>query len=307
MSYKAGYVGLFGMPNVGKSSFFNYLVGENISIVSAKPQTTRHRRTGIISIETAEQGKGQAIIIDAPGFLAESYIDKKNKLMSFIAEEAMSVASDVDAYLLLMEINELPRNEVREFLFFLKSKKRPLALVITKSDLKAEQAVLEFIEELKQDKIEAFFVSVKGEKGPDWNRLMNFMLSSLPESPGPLHEEDQFTTDSMRDIAAEMIREQCFLKLEKEIPYGIGVRIDSFKEDLRIPRIEATIIVDKENHKPIVIGKGGSMLKEIGSEARKNIERIYGQKIFLALHVSPKEHWTSKERMVKELGYDRKS
>lgn len=307
MSYKAGYVGLFGMPNVGKSSFFNYLIGEDISIVSAKPQTTRHRRTGIIPLETDQNGKGQAIIVDAPGFLADKYLDKKNKLMSFIAEEALAVASDVDAYLLLMEINEPPRDEVREFLATLRKKQKPLAIVVTKSDLKAHQTVLEFIEELKQEKIEAFFISVKGQKGPDWNRMLNFMLESLPESPGPLHEEDQFTTDSMRDIAAEMIREQCFLKLEQEIPYGIGVRIDSFKEDLRIPRVEATIVVDKENHKAIVIGKGGAMLKMIGTEARKNIERIYGQKIFLSLHVSPKEQWTSQERMVKELGYDRKS
>ncbi|MBY0314668.1 MAG: GTPase Era [Bdellovibrionales bacterium] len=306
MAFKAGYVGLFGMPNVGKSSFFNYLVGENLSIVSAKPQTTRTRRTGIIALDT-DQGKGQALIVDAPGFLNEKRVDKKNKLMSFIADEALAVASDVEAFLLLIEINEIPKDEVKTFLEFLKKKKRPLGVVITKSDLKAEQKVLEFIEELKAENIPSFFVSVKGVKGPDWNRMMSFIHEALPESPGPLYDEEQYTTDTLRDIAAEMIREQCFLRLEKEIPYGIGVRIDSFKEDLKVPRIEASIIVEKSNHKAIVIGKGGAMLKEIGSEARKRIEKIYGQKIFLSLHVTPKEQWTTKERMVKELGYDRKS
>lgn len=306
MAFKAGYVGLFGMPNVGKSSFFNYLVGEDLSIVSAKPQTTRTRRTGIIALDT-DKGKGQALIVDAPGFLNEKRVDKKNKLMSFIADEALAVASDVEAFLLLIEINEAPKDEVKTFLEFLKKKKLPLGVVITKSDLKAEQKVLEFIEELKAENIPSFFVSVKGVRGPDWNRMMTFIHDALPESPGPLYDEEQYTTDSLRDIAAELIREQCFLRLEKEIPYGIGVRIDSFKEDLKVPRIEASIIVEKANHKAIVIGKGGAMLKEIGSEARKRIEKIYGQKIFLSLHVTPKEQWTTKDRMVKELGYDRKS
>lgn len=294
MSYRAGFVGIIGLPNAGKSSFLNSLLNEHLCIVSRKPQATRRRVQGVISGEDY-----QIVFVDSPGFLKKG----KNALTEFISDEAKKIIDDVDVLLLLIPADLDSLREMEPLLEIVESSKKPVLFCMSKSDLKKTKVVESLLFRLSEKGLRGFPSSIKKNKEEDKQKILAQIAGVLPECNEPLYDTELYTTEKMRDIAGEMIREQCFELLEKELPFGIGVVVDSFKEDEKILRIEASIIVEKDNHKGIVIGKGGSLLKKIGEQSRKKIEQMLGQKIYLGLHVSHKPNWTDQKRMMKELGY----
>ncbi len=294
MSYKAGFVGIIGLPNAGKSSLLNLLLNEHLCIVSRKPQATRKRIHGVISHKDY-----QIVFVDSPGFLKKG----KNSMTEFIAEEARKVIDDVDVLLLMVPADLESKREMEPLLQVIEGAKKPVLFCMSKSDLKKSKATEELLFTLSDKGYMGFPASIKKKSQEDKDKILSQIAQALPDCDAPLYDEELYTTEKMRDIAGELIREQCFELLEQEIPFGIGVVVESFKDEENIIRIDASIIVEKENHKGIVIGKGGSVLKKIGEQARKKIELMLGQKIYLGLHVSHKPNWTDQKRMMKELGY----
>lgn len=293
--FKAGYVGLIGLPNAGKSSFLNDLLGEHVAIVSHKPQATRKRVTGLITDK-----RGQIVFADSPGFLKKG----KNPMSNYIAEEARQVIKDVDAVLLLVPCDDVSSASLIPLIELIEAEKKPWACCITKRDLREKDTLVNFITFLMGKNIPIFNYSTRDQKRCEKAGLITCLQDLLPESPGPLFDPELYTTERVRDIASEMVRERCFELLKEEIPFGVGIMINKYVEEENIIRIDATIMVEKESHKGIVIGMGGSMLKKIGQQAREKIEKITGEKVYLGLHVSHKQNWTRQERMMKELGYD---
>lgn len=294
MSYKAGFVGIIGLPNAGKSSLLNHLLNEHLCIVSRKPQATRRRVQGVISTE-----QFQIVFVDSPGFLKKG----KNALTSFIADEALKIIDDVDVLLLIVPADLESTREMEPLLELVEASSKPVLFCMSKSDLKKSKATEEILFRLSGKGFMGFPSSIKKTKEEDKQKIIAQIGAVLPDSAEPLFDQELYTTEKMRDIAAELIREECFESLEQEIPFGIGVVVESFKEEDKIIKIEASIIVEKENHKGIVIGKGASLIKKIGEQSRKKIEQMLGQKIYLGLHVSHKPNWTDQKRIMKELGY----
>jgi GTP-binding protein Era len=298
MAYRAGFVGLVGLPNAGKSSFLNFLLNEHLCIVSSKPQATRRRVQGVVTGEDY-----QIVFVDSPGYLSKSM----NAMTEYIAGEARQVMDDVDAIVLLIPSDlESPR-EMEKLIESVKASGKPFLYCMSKADKKKSKTVDQILFNLSGSPGDkghlGFPLSIKKTKREQLKEILKKVSELLPEAEGPMYDQDLYTTERSRDIAAEMIREQCFELLDKELPYGLGVLVQSFKEEEKIVRIEASIIVEREGHKGIVIGKGGAMLKKIGEGARKKIEKMLDQKIYLGLHVSHKADWTHKKHMMKDMGY----
>lgn len=297
MSYKAGFLGLIGQPNAGKSTLMNFLVDEKVSIVSAKPQTTRRRILGIWSTD-----KGQIIFVDAPGLIRAD-----EGLNGFLAQEAKEVIGSSDALLAVLSVDEERPEDAEKVIEMVSKSGKPWVAVITKTDIEEKAHRVMILRKMVEDAGgKAFSVSVKDSKDDQEERealLIEFM-ELLPESPAPLYDTELYTNENVREMASEIIRERCFDALHHEVPYSIAVRIVKFEEDAKpVPKIFAEIVVGKESHKAMVIGKGAAMIKQIGMEARKEIEKLMGEKIFLDLNVASKPEWFSNKRMMKELGY----
>lgn len=295
MGYKSGFLGLIGQPNAGKSSLVNYLVDEKVSIVSKKPQTTRRRVLGLWSSD-----QGQIVFVDAPGL-----IEADKGLNGFLALEAKEVIESSDALLAVVSVDEKGKEDAEKVIEMVAASGKPWIGIITKTDLveKAHRVLIlkDFIE---KKGAKAFQISIKNEDEEDREALLLECLELLPESPQPLYDSELFTTESVRDLAAEIIREKCFEFLEYEVPYNVAVRISNFMEDAKpCPKIYADILVSRENYKPIVIGKDGQTLKKIGMQARAEIEALMDQKIYLELKVQLREDWYTNKRLMKELGY----
>jgi len=290
--FRAGFVAFIGVPNAGKSTLLNAILQEKVSIVSAKPQTTRQRITGILSLDHA-----QVIFVDAPGTLKST-----SGLNRFLQEEVEDVIKSVDVICVLLAADQ-DEASAKELIRLARESRKPWVVFVTKADTLLGTQTPRYFRYLLDEKIP--FVSISGLKRPQEARaeVLEKIIPLLPESPAPLYDTEIYTTQTLRQMAAEFVREACFENLKHEIPYGLAVRTIQFKEDESIVRISCDIIVDKPNHKAIVIGAKGSMLKKIGSEARREIERITGTKVFLQLHVVVKEGWTKNPRMMKELGY----
>ncbi|MEK2645448.1 GTPase Era [Bdellovibrio sp. BCCA] len=301
MGYKAGFLGLIGQPNAGKSTLMNYLVDEKVSIVSAKPQTTRRRILGIWSTD-----QGQIVFVDAPGII------KADKgLNGFLAKEAEDVISESDALLAVISIDEQKPEDAEKVIELVSKSGKPWMGVITKADIEEKAHRVLILKKMIEEKGgKAMSVSVKDSEGDNEEReamLIEF-LELLPESPAPLYDTELYTNENVREMASEVIREKCFEILHQEIPYSLAVRIIKFDENAApVPKIHAEIIVVKDNHKAIVIGKEAKVIKQIGMEARKEIEKLMGEKIFLDLQVISKPDWFENKRMMKELGYGTKS
>lgn len=297
MSYKAGFLGLIGQPNAGKSTLMNFLVEEKVSIVSSKPQTTRRRILGIWSTDA-----GQVIFVDAPGLI------KADKgLNSFLAKEASEVIADSDALVAVISVDEdKPENAERVIDLVSKSGK-PWIAVITKVDIEEKAHRVMILKKMVEDKGgKVLSVSATKSKNDTEEReaILLEMLNILPESPAPLFDTELFTNENVREMVSEIIREKCFESLHHEVPYSLAVRIIKFDENASpIPKIYAEIIVSKESHKAIVIGKEASAIKKIGMDARKEIEKLMDTKIFLDLKVQCKAEWFENKRFMKELGY----
>lgn len=291
-NFRAGFVALIGQPNAGKSTLLNAILEEKVSIVSAKPQTTRRRVTGILNLPQA-----QVIFVDAPGTLKST-----SGINKFLQEEAEDVIASADTICLLLSADE-EEARAKELVGLMKGSRKPWFLVITKSDILGGSRTPKYFGYLMEEKIP--FVSISSLKRPGEAReeILSRVIPALPESPAPLYEADIYTTQTMRQMAAEFVREACFEKLRQEIPYGLAVKTMAFKEDGPVLHVQCEIIVDKDNHKAIVIGAKGQQIKEIGTLARQEIEKLVSRKVFLELHVQVKEGWTDNPRLMKELGY----
>lgn len=294
MSYRAGFVGLVGMPNAGKSTLVNILVGEKVAIVTPKPQTTRKRMLGIVAKDDY-----QAIFVDAPGVTRST-----SGLNDFLQTEWRSVIEDSDFLLAILNLDEKGPEPLVGILELVRRSGKPWAAVITKYDLGTDDRVGFLKAELLKDNVPIVITSSKENPEAAAKDVLELIAQSLPEADGPLFDPELITTSNLRDMTAEIIREKCFLELGEEIPYGLGIKIQAFNERQGRPtEIIADIIVDKESHKPMVIGSGGRKIKAIGTAARGDIERLIGSRVYLELHVVVKEKWTRSPNVLKDLGY----
>ncbi len=287
MSVKSGYVAILGRPNVGKSTLVNYLVGQKISIVTHKPQTTRNKIFGIANFK-----EGQIILIDTPG------LHKANKeLNKAMMKEALRSIEDADLNIFITDVSPNNFEKDQEFLKILENRKN--LLFINKIDLIKKPELLPMIEKYNDTGLFLEIVPISLLKGDNLEKITEVIFKYLPEGPA-FYPDDITSTESIRFIVAEIIREKVFLKTREEIPYSTSVIIDYFQEEDDIVKIGATIIVEKDSQKKIVIGSKGSMIKEIGKAAREELEIFLGKKVFLELFVKVVKNWTKNPRKVQE-------
>ncbi len=294
--FRSGYIAIIGRPNVGKSTLVNALLGQKIAAVSPKPQTTRKRQLGILTGE-----KYQLVFVDTPGIHSA-----RHKLGTFLNQEAQESLQGVDVVLWLVDGSARPTEEDREIGLLLNGlpRRTPLMLVANKMDLVNAEALAKNLEAYQAAvKKEADVVSVSALKSENLESLVEKLVELCPFR-APEYDEDQVTDSFERDIAADLIREACLHKLRDEVPHGVGVRIDEFKErENGMIYIGATIFVERESQKGIVIGEGGGMLKSIGSAARKEIEEMGGRPVFLELRVKVLKDWRNDEDAMQRFGY----
>lgn len=292
-AFHTGLVAIVGRPNVGKSTLLNRLVGQKVSIVSRKAQTTRHRITGVLT-----EGRQQFIFVDTPGFQTHH----RNALNTTMNRTVTQVLNEVDVTMFLIESGRFGPDD-RKVLSLLPPDAK-VVLVINKIDLEGDKAkLLPFMEKMSAEFPFAEIVPVSAEKGMNVMPLLKAVGAYLPEGE-PLFGEDDITDRSERFLAAEFLREKLFRMLGEELPYGMTVEIEKFEAEGNLRRIFAAIIVDKASHKGIVIGKGGESLKRISSEARVELEKLFDGKVYLETWVKVKSGWADDERALKSLGYD---
>ena len=295
MAYKAGFVGLIGQPNAGKSTLMNYLIEEKVSIVTAKPQTTRRR---ILGIHTTDHS--QIVFVDAPGL-----VRAEKGLNAFLEREAAEVIKESDALIAVLNVDEKEAETLEKTVDMVTAAKKPWIAVITKTDIKDKAhriMILKNMIEEKGGKCMQVSCLKDGTQGRD--DLLCEIEKLLPESPAPLYDRDLFTTENVRELAAEIIREKCFENLNFELPYQTAVQVRKFDEERKpCPHIYVDVIVAKESHKPIVVGKKGQLIKKISQESRAEIEKLMNEKIFLELNVVVRENWFEVGQLMKELGY----
>jgi GTP-binding protein Era len=290
---RTGYLAVIGRPNVGKSTLTNRLVGAKISITSKKAQTTRHRIHGILTTDEA-----QFIFVDTPGF----QMAHKNALNRLMNRSVTSTFADVDVILLVVEAGNWGNGEA-EILRMLPAG-TPVLLVINKIDRLADKKeLLPFIAKVSALHDFAELVPLSAEKGIGTDELLATVAGYLPEGP-PVFDADDITDRSERFMASEILREKLFRNLGEELPYGIAVEIEKFEQEGDLRRIHAAVIVDRSGHRAIVIGKGGERLKRISTDARKEMETLFGGKVWLETWVKVKGGWADDERALKSLGYD---
>ena len=291
--FRFGYVSIIGRPNVGKSTLLNQILGQKVSIVTAKPQTTRQRLAGI---KTTSQG--QVVYVDTPGI----HHSAKRALNRYMNRVAQASFRDVDLVMFLVEAGNWSRQD--EFVArALKSANVPVMLVLNKVDLIPDkQSLLTFVDENFGDNDYDSIMMISAKNGSGVEELEKQVLSRLPFSR-PFYDEDQFTDRSERFLASEMIREQLTLRLHQELPYALTVQIEEFKRKGKLLTIGAIIWVERDSQKQITIGKNGGVLKQVGSNARVVLEELFGEKIFLRLWVKVSKDWSDSDRLIERFGY----
>lgn len=299
--HRSGFVTLIGRPNVGKSTLMNQIIGQKIAITSNKPQTTRNR---IQTIYTAPEG--QIIFVDTPGIHKA-----KNKLGEYMVSVAQRTLGEVDVVLWLVEPSAFIGAGEQQIAKQLQTVKTPVILVINKIDLVKKEEILTFIDAYQNVCNFSEIVPVSALKGENKEELLTVIFKYLPEGPR-FYDEDTITDQPERQITSELIREKALRLLNDEIPHGIMVSIESMKErkgqhNQMVMDIEATIICEKDSHKGIIIGKGGEMLKKIGSQARREIENLLDSKVNLQLWVKVKKDWRDSDFLLKNFGYNKDS
>ena len=290
---RTGYVAIVGRPNVGKSTLLNHLVGQKISITSRKPQTTRNRITGILTTESS-----QFVFVDTPGFQMR-HVNALNRAMNRSVKRSLN---DVDIVLFVVEAMHFDSRDgiVLELL----PRDKPVFLVVNKIDkLSDKSRLLPFIGQVSQKFAFAAIIPVSAEKNVQIDDLVKTVEPFLPEGEA-LFKEDEVTERSERFLAAELVREKLFRLLGEEIPYSTAVEIEQFRMEGEMRRIHALILVDKPNQKAIVIGRNGEKLKAIASQARRDMEHLFGGRVFLEVWVKVKSGWSEDERVIKSLGYE---
>lgn len=290
--YKSGFVTLIGRPNVGKSTLMNYLIGQKIAITSNKPQTTRNR---IQTVLTTEQG--QVVFVDTPGIHKA-----KNKLGEYMVNVAERTLNEVDVVLWLVEPSTFIGAGEKHIAEQLKRVKTPVILVINKVDMVKKDEVFAFIDAYQKIYDFAAIVPVSAKSGENTEELLKVLFQYLPYGP-QFYDEDTVTDQPQRQIVAEIIREKALHALSEEIPHGIAVSIEKMQFKRKIVEIEATIICERDSHKGIIIGKQGSMLKKIGTNARYEIEKMLDMQVNLKLWVKVKKDWRDSDFLIKNFGY----
>jgi GTPase len=290
MTHKAGYVTIIGSPNVGKSTLMNVMIGEKLSIITHKAQTTRHRIMGIFSGEDF-----QMIYSDTPGILKPHYLLHK----AMISAIHSSIA-DADIILLVTEIGENFQHE--EILKQLRELETPVIVLINKIDLSDQAKVESEIERWKMILHNADIIAISALHCFNTALVFDTILSRLPESP-PFYPKDELTDRSQRFFVSEIIREKILLNFSKEVPYSVEVVVDTFKEEEKIVRILAYLFVSRESQKAIILGHQGKAIKKLGTEARMDIEQFLDKHVFLELHVKVSKEWRNDERSLKRFGY----
>jgi GTPase len=291
-NFRAGHVAIVGCPNVGKSTLMNRLIGAKISITANKAQTTRHRIHGILTTDDC-----QYVFVDTPGFQTQH----RNALNRAMNRTIAGALGDVDVILFVIEAGRWRAEDRAMLVKFPEG--TPVVLIINKIDrLKDRNSLLPFIAKLSADRDFDDIVPLSAERGQNLDALLKAAARHLPESE-PIYDPEDLTDRSERFLASEMLREKLFRNLGEELPYGIAVEIEKYEEVDGVRRIHAAIIVDKEAHKAIVIGKGGERMKRVASDARKDMEKLFGGKVWLETWVKVRGGWADDERALKSLGY----
>jgi GTP-binding protein Era len=293
MTHRCGTIGIAGRPNTGKSSLLNRLVGHKLSIVSPRPQTTRHLVTGIVT-----QPGCQYVFVDAPGQQPGS----KSVLHRAINRRATQAARDADVALFVLEALRFTPDD-RRVLESIPDTQKVIAAVNKIDTLKNAGDLIPFLDRLARARSFEAIVPVSARTGRNVPELFKALREALPEAPAA-YPPDQLTDRDERFFAAELLREKLFDEMGDELPYRCEVVIDSFKEEGRLRRIEATILVERDSQKPIVVGAGGERLKRMASAARKDMEKLFGGKVYLGTWVKVRKAWTDDARVLRQLGYE---
>jgi len=291
--HKAGFVNIIGNPNVGKSTLMNALVGEKLSIITSKSQTTRHRIMGLLNGDDF-----QIVFSDTPGIVNPHY--KLHESMMHFVNLALQ---DADLFLLVTEVGETLKNH--DTLDKVINSEIPVILLINKIDLSNQEEVEEKVEYWQNEIPRAIIIPTSATENFNLDVVFNKILELLPESP-PYFPKDELTDKSMRFFVSEIIREKILMYYQKEIPYSCEVVVEMFKEENNINKISTVIYVERDSQKGIMIGHKGSMLKKVGTEARLDIEEFTGKKCFLEIHVKVLKDWRNNDNSLRRFGYDNK-
>jgi GTP-binding protein Era len=292
VKHKAGFVNILGKPNVGKSTLMNALVGERLSIITSKAQTTRHRILGIVNGDDF-----QLVFSDTPGIIKPHY-KMQESMMSFVRTSL----EDADVFIFMVEYGDSRLKQPPEFGKVLGQREIPVLLLVNKIDRCEEKDRSDVLQEWQTEQGNVEVRAVSALDDGDVAGILEWIIDHTPESP-PYYPKDALTDKPERFFIEEIIREKILLNYKQEIPYSCEVVVDQFKEDEEIIRIRAEIYVNRKSQKPIVIGKNGAMLKKVGTEARQDAEKFFGKQIYLELFVKVRENWRDSDNMLKRLGY----
>jgi GTP-binding protein Era len=289
----SGFVSVVGRPNVGKSTLINRLVGQKISIVTPKPQTTRNRILAVANFPG-----GQIVFFDTPGIHPPQH-----QMNRFMVEAAVGSLSQVDLVALMLDSAQPSGRDDALVLQRVKRVKAPVFLLLNKVDKVGKESLLPLIDQWRGRHPFAEIVPLSALTGDNVDRLVLLLLQYLPEGP-PLYPQDTLTDLPEKFFAAEIVREKILLFTREEIPYATAVRVEAWEDKPRLTRIEASILVERDSQKGILIGKQGEMLRRIGTAARQELERFLGSRVFLGLHVKVRERWREDRRLLRELGIE---
>lgn len=290
--HKSGFVNIIGNPNVGKSTLMNALVGERLSIITSKAQTTRHRIMGIVNGDDF-----QIVYSDTPGILKPNY-----KLQESMMRFVLGALKDADIILYVTDTIEKSDEASEAIVNTIARSQKPVIVVINKIDLTTPQRLDELVDKWQKLLPEAKIAPVSALNNFNIGGLFDLIVKELPEGE-PFYPKDSLTDKTMRFFASEIIREKIFLNYQKEIPYSVEISVDEYKEETTIDRISATIYVTRDSQKGIIIGHKGEMLKKVGTAARIELETFLGKKVFLQLHVKVDDNWRDSDRQLKKFGY----
>lgn len=290
-THKSGFVNILGNPNVGKSTLMNALVGERLSIITSKAQTTRHRIQGIVNGEDF-----QIVYSDTPGILVPKY-----KLQESMIKSVQTAFVDADIIVYVTDVVETT-DKYTSYIKKLNQSKVPVLAILNKIDLSSQEDVVKRMERLKELVPKSEVIPISALNSFNLTKVFDRILELLPEGP-PFYPKNELTNKSERFFVSEIIREKILLNYQKEIPYAVEIEVDQFKESDKIIKISAVIYVARETQKAIIIGKGGQMLKKVGTESRKDMEVFFDKKVFLEVFVKVKKDWRNNDYELKKFGY----